>query len=357
MGVMTLYRSAHPGNVPIGARDIMQGITAKTIEKSFEEKLPIRQASIHTWTAFTSLIFHTAGKDIRIGKDGWYYTAEEFQYYPDGPREIEKKLSLIQDVSRFLAERHIPLVIALLPAKARIYPEHLYLLDFPQSKMLLYENTVRALRERGIHAPDLLPVYERYRHTALAFPRTDTHWSPGMAAQVAEALTSYVRDIPDVSFPAVAFKTSLLPEENYLGDLPKRMVPTGIFNRWVGPFPEKLIRMRTERIQKGQSDSLFNEETIPIVLIGTSYSAGENWNFDGALKTSFQADVLNMAVKGRGPLFPLEEFFSATDFENAPPALVIWEIPERSLEVSYDLEKEIPLTLKKLREAGLEKLR
>ena len=356
MGSVTLYRSFHPGETPSRWKDVMQGVCAKSIEKRFEDDLPIRQGAIQAWTAFTSSLFHTASKEIRIGKDGWYYTTEEFQYFPDGPREIEKKLTLIQDISTFLSRHHIALVVALLPAKARLYPEHLYLIDFPESKIPLYENTIAALRERGIHAPDLLPVYEQYRRHALAFPRTDTHWSPGMAAEVASTLAAYVRKIPEISLPTAEFKTSLLPEEEYIGDLPKRMVPTGVYGRWVGPFPEKLVRQKTEKIEKDQDDALFGDEAIPSVLVGTSYSAGENWNFDGALKTAFQADVLNMAIKGRGPLFPLDEFFKTTDFENAPPKLVIWEIPERSLEVAYDHEIEIPVTLKKLRAAGLEEL-
>jgi alginate O-acetyltransferase complex protein AlgJ len=74
---------------------------------------------------------------------------------------------------------------------------------------------------------------------------------------------------------------------------------------------------------------LFDEVTIPVTLVGTSYSAGRPWNFDGALKEVLGADVLNVAAEGQGPLVPMQRYLDSPRFADAPPALVIWEIPER----------------------------
>ena len=52
---------------------------------------------------------------------------------------------------------------------------------------------------------------------------------------------------------------------------------------------------------------LFGTQTIPVTLVGTSYSADERWNFTGALQTALGADVLNLATEGRGPLPPMRE--------------------------------------------------
>ena len=72
-----------------------------------------------------------------------------------------------------------------------------------------------------------------------------------------------------------------------------------------------------------------------MALIGTSYSAIEKWNFEGALKSALQADVLNLADEGQGPLEPMAKFLKDTDFSRTNIKLVVWEIPERFITTSY----------------------
>ncbi|MFO1242230.1 MAG: hypothetical protein U1E36_03390 [Rickettsiales bacterium] len=329
----------------------MQGVAARKVEGDFEKSLPFRDAAIQTWTAFTSSVFHTASKDIHIGKDGWYYTTEELQYYPDGADNYARKIGLISDVQHYLERYDIPLVVLLLPAKARIYPEHLRAIDFPVGKQQIYKKALNALHAKGIIAPDLLPVYESYKaEGGLVYLRTDTHWTPEMAEKVANTLPKTLSDyLPGVQLPKTGFTTITKKSEPFLGDLPKRMVPTGLFQPFVGPFGEIITPHVTTKLDEGEA-GLFEETQVPVTLLGTSYSADPKWNFEGAIKTALQSDVLNLAEKGRGPIYPLEQFFKTTDFINAPPKLVIWEIPERSLEVPYDFNVEAPHAMKAINE-------
>jgi alginate O-acetyltransferase complex protein AlgJ len=59
------------------------------------------------------------------------------------------------------------------------------------------------------------------------------------------------------------------------------------------------------------------------------------WNFEGALKEALGADVLNVANQGEGPVRPMQEYLVSETLQNTPPELVIWEIPERFINVSY----------------------
>lgn len=349
LGLTTLTKSILHYDGPTHSWNAwMKGEAARKVEGNFEDTLPIRQAAISGWTAFTSFVFKTASNKIHIGKDGWYYTTEELEYFPDGAESYAKKMELISDVKHFLDRRKIPLVMLIIPAKARIYPEHLHNVHLPRSKEVIYAQALKDLHAKGIVAPDLIPVFTEFKQGGgAAFLRTDTHWSPLMADHVAKTLATVLEfNFPHLDIPHTAYKTIEQPHESFLGDLPKRMVPTGVFQKWVGPYPEMFIPLKTEKQEA--EEGLFDEQQVPVVLLGTSYSADPKWNFEGSLKTALQADVLNLAEKGRGPIFPLEEFFKSTDFANNPPKLVIWEIPERALDVAYDFSKEAPSAVKAL---------
>ena len=68
-----------------------------------------------------------------------------------------------------------------------------------------------------------------------------------------------------------------------------------------------------------------------MTLVGTSYSANTNWNFEGFLKEYLETDVLNMADQGLGPLVVMDKYLENDAWKNSPPRLVIWEMPERYL--------------------------
>ncbi|EVT89068.1 hypothetical protein Z046_00225 [Pseudomonas aeruginosa VRFPA09] len=59
-----------------------------------------------------------------IGKDGWLFTDEEFKPAPSG-QQLEDNWALVRGVQRELNRRGVKLVLAVIPAKARLYPEHI----------------------------------------------------------------------------------------------------------------------------------------------------------------------------------------------------------------------------------------
>jgi len=87
------------------------------------------------------------------------------------------------------------------------------------------------------------------------------------------------------------------------------------------------------------SDLLGDAETPEVALVGTSYSAQPRWNFHGALQEALQQDVGNYAKEGLGPFAPMFEYLKSADFAQAPPRLVVWEIPERYLVTHQKLDE------------------
>ena len=72
-----------------------------------------------------------------------------------------------------------------------------------------------------------------------------------------------------------------------------------------------------------------------VALVGTSYSANPDWNFEGFLKLSLNRDVVNFATEGEGPIVPMLNFLERYLQELPALELVVWEIPERYLGQEY----------------------
>jgi len=103
---------------------VLDGSLAKSIEHHYDENFPLKQAGINLWAALEYLAFGEGRSGLVVGEDGWLYSDEEFDPVADGQRQLRDNLALIRGVQRQLAERDIQLLLAIVPAKTRLYPEH-----------------------------------------------------------------------------------------------------------------------------------------------------------------------------------------------------------------------------------------
>lgn len=268
------------------------------------------------------------------------FTSEEFAYYPGEEERVERWIDYVAAVDETLEGRGIDLVVVVVPAKARLYPEQLGRYEYPDYAQDRVDRFREGVLERGVPAPDLTEVYADASGAEEYFLRTDTHWSPAGTLAAARALEpSVTAALEAKGSPRTEFVWSRRGAEEFEGDL-LTFLPLGPFMERFGPEPE---RVRTVEVTEGESVSqdeptgLFEEVTIPITLVGTSYSAEELWNFDGAIKSVVNADVLNVATEGEGPFIPMAEWLESDAIEETPPDVVIWEIPERYLPVIYEV--------------------
>ena len=104
-----------------------------------------------------------------------------------------------------------------------------------------------------------------------------------------------------------------------------------MWRRWVGPDSETIETFETRR-SDARSLGLFEEVDTPVVLVGTSFSARDDFHFLGFLKSELRADVLSYAKEGQGPFVPMDVVLQSTALAEARPQFVIWEIPERYLD-------------------------
>lgn len=313
-------------------KSIVTGEWATAYEKQFNDDIPFRQFAIDTWGALEYLTFHEGKEGVLVGSDGWLYTNEEFLSYPDADTALENKVKLAVAAQSQLEQLGARFLVAVIPAKARVYPENLGAYSYPSYKEGVYSDFIDALEAQGIPVLGLLEPLALAKTDSHVFLHTDTHWTPFGAEIAANAIAKQVEAASLLpSLNTSSFSTEAAAPMTHEGDL-LAYIPMGNL-QYLGPQPDTLPVLTTS--QEGGGPGLFGSQSIPITLIGTSYSANSKWHFEGALKQALGADVLNLADEGQGPVVPLEAYLSSDELRDNPPELVIWEVPERFLTVSY----------------------
>lgn len=317
--------------------DVLHGRTAFAFEKKFEEVFPLKDTAVGVFGVVSYGLLHTGRDGVVIGKDGWFFTKEEFETLKNADKAFNEKIMFIDDVKRYFAQQHVGLVVALIPSKTRVYEEFLQDgVSLPESRRYTYENFRKALMEKHIVVPDLEMILREGKASAPMFMKTDTHWTAQGAQRVAQALAETVKQsCPAVTLTEQTFKTTVGAEKAYDGDL-LRYVKTGFMRSVVGPDSEKIISYQTD-VDGGSAD-LFGDAKVDVALVGTSYSVQKDWHFEGYLKEALHADVLNLADEGKGPIEPMVNFLQKHDLKSSPLKVVVWEIPERFIQKTYDIK-------------------
>lgn len=309
-------------------KDIVTGEAMVTYEKeNLDAKVPWRDASVNLWGGLNYHLFGEARDGALIGHDGWLFTTEEYQTAPGDARELRTKLAYIQQVRDELKTDGAQLVVALIPAKARVYADKTAV-PVPAQTDALYQSTRFNLEKAGIRTPDLLSAFEKARSRTDVFLKTDTHWTPAGAALAATTIADAVKDL-GVELPAATYAAQTQPITSRAGDL-TRYVPGA-------PLTDQVQAVTYTRTDEG-GGGLFGDEGIAVTLVGTSYSAETKdnvWHFDGALANALGTEVLNMAREGKGPIVPMREYLVSQERKDNPAQVVVWEIPERFLRVEY----------------------
>lgn len=331
-GVILSFMNPGFRNPPeTGLRPFLQGDWTTAYQNNYEEELTVRDFARNVWGFIRYVLFKEGEDGIVVGRDNWLFTAEEFTIYGNRQQQVKTTINYITKVQQELSEQGVHLVIAAVPAKLRVYPEYLGRNGIPEELENRYRFFLSELSGAGVPAPDILSALEKEKESRRMFLRTDTHWTPNGASAAAEKISETV--IPLLEQESVS-RGDIVRERgdtiSYRGDL-FNFLPLGAFQDRVGPPPEQ-VETFTYVKKDGRQQSLFGEIETPVALVGTSYSAGELWNFAGALEAALDVDVINMATEGDGPFIPMqgfiEELKSRDDFN---PEVVVWEIPERYL--------------------------
>ena len=328
-----LLALANPALLDSPREPLLDGSWAAAYQEQFDSESLLFDPATTLWGVIDYALFDQGRPGLLIGSDGWLYSTEEFAY-PSQPELaatlLEARLAEIAAVDERLQQQGVELVVALLPAKARVYPEHLGRYELPEGPSVRYREALARLQERGVTVADLLPPLLAAKEHGPVFLRTDTHWTPFGARVAARQVAAEVSRLgPFQWLDEQEYVSSSSEPRPYRGDL-TRFLPLGPLYGSIGPADDLLREVETSSSSAAGSD-LFASVQLPVVLVGTSYSQDERWNFAGWLRQALGNDVLVAAQRGEGPFTPMTEYLEGEAFSTAPPRVVVWEIPERYL--------------------------
>jgi len=358
LGLAGLSLKAFPSFSAAEGTSVLNGKLAHAFEGHYDAEFPIKRLGTNLWAALDYAVFEEGRPGVVLGKEGWLFTDEEFEPAPS-QQQLDDNWALVRGVQEELERRGVKLVLAIIPAKTRLYPEYLGKEQPAALHASLYQDFLQRARQAGMAAPELLETLEKAKDNGQVFLRTDTHWTPLGAEAVAQRLGESIRAGQGADLPTQTFITEAGKSTPHKGDLLTFLPLDPLFSDLLPP-EDQLEQRQTHPVEDAASASgdggnsdLFGDSAQPqVALVGTSYSANPRWNFAGALKQALSADVINYAKEGKGPLEPMLELLQDEGFKQKPARLLVWEFPERYLPMHSDLSQFNPDWLAQLRAAG-----
>ena len=310
-------------------------VTHKIAKQLSEAGVPQKAADLERGASW--LMLHDTGARVRPGCDGWLFLTDEMRINRHAQVNAQTKAAAVRDIQQQLAGRGIRLLVAVVPDKSRIASAQLCDLRRPVQLQHRAMAWVEGLNKAGVSAVDLAPVLQSVGSDA--YLRTDTHWSEAGASAAARAIAVQVQAMGISATPHKLYETARQDPARRPGDLVRlaglEWLPVGL-----QPAVESVAASRfSEKADSSPSDAdnlddLLGNDNLPnVALIGTSFS--RNSNFAGFLQQALGAPIGDFSKDGGEFSGGANGYFSNPAFKQTPPALVIWEIPERDLQTPY----------------------
>jgi len=268
------------------------------------------------------------GPSVRAGCSDWLFLADELEVHADREKSAQFRADLAVRLNAQLRARGIKLLMVVVPDKTRVESSHLCGLHRPASFESRVTNWQASLKGQGIATLDLTTTLmntpgERYY-------RSDTHWNETGASAAAKTV--------GITLVGLGWATVAPAGEVALN--PVRTARSGDLVHLAGldGLPG-FLRPALEQAQVTEvapvavaSDDLFGDSGTPgVALIGTSYS--RNSNFVPFLAHRLGEPLANLAKDGGDFSGAATAYFAGATFRDTPPKLVVWEIPERVIEM------------------------
>lgn len=192
-------------------------------EVDLEDRSPVIEALVPTVNALVTKRLRGSTESVYPGRQGWWFYRPDVDYVT-GPGFLTARartgddrawdpLPALLELQRGVAARGIELIVAPVPVKPTVYPEH-FSSRLADARTPIqnpsYQRFLLRLREAGIRHADLGEVLWRVRDGPVpVFLATDTHWSPVGVTVAATALAEAVVNA-DVAWqrPTVAYARS-----------------------------------------------------------------------------------------------------------------------------------------------------
>lgn len=272
-----------------------------------------------------ALTLSTGNAQITVtpGNSGWIFLDEEYIFGDtETLRDLKDSIALISQVDTLLKNRGVRLVISPVPIKARLYKEYLTK-SLPTVVENRYVTILKELQSRNITVADTNSLLTKSKASLnILYNRMGSHWSPEGAFIAAKATAQTVMQLSE--YKSLAKKEYIFKKGQIVKNVDNlsNVLPADMRKNY--PSDNYQIYDFSEKNPAG----LLDEEVPEVALVGTSYSESA-WSFPGALRYHLKTDVLDASQPGRNIWPPMSDYLNSDAFQDAPPKILIWEIPER----------------------------
>jgi alginate O-acetyltransferase complex protein AlgJ len=286
-------------------------------------------------------------REFTLGKNGFIFEKlNAIQTWDDTRSQIavrlDQQIDVIKAIHDTLEARGTKLVIALVPMVHRIYVAQLPgRFKLPSMVPGSYRTVINRLNRLGVLTPDIESAYLGYaKHDQLRAPlflRADHHWSPNGGLEAARIVANAIqkRYGPEIAaMPQVKYDLKFRDAKRYVeyASFFRAMPPrerTGIQPDLIR-IPEFSLKTGGDS-QTGSDLGLLTDTTPKITVVGTSFSSIQVFGFAASIAQRLSRDVLNAAQSGKEAWTPMGEYLASDTFQDHPPSIIVWEIPQSFL--------------------------
>jgi alginate biosynthesis protein AlgX len=271
--------------------------------------------------------------EMTQGKDGWFFRIT---------RDLNSQLLLTPEAEKLfsrlafaLQRRGTLLVLSPVPPRATVARDYLDMKNpvqaafSPDKATENYQHVTRSLAQAGVMMPDLFETTPPPREMSAERPfffKRDHHWTPYGARAVAQKIGELVKatELYKTLKPS-NYETKIISRSGWK---PAMAIELQRLCRDVIP-PEPFERFQTQMVAGNDADALFGDEDAsePAVLVGSSFSAVQEYNFDGFLMEATGLEIANHAISAGMQFNAITSYTSSPGFETARPPFIIWEMP------------------------------
>lgn len=319
----------------------VQGDLARSLADELTHA-PVPVALADAERALTWLLVGSLGPRVRQGCGQWLFLEDELVVHPDAAHSAQARLNAVVKVRDRLRGFGIELVIATVPDKSRVQRAQLCNTYRPVSFQTRLSDWEAGLAERAVRHASLLPALEALEQAESVAPflKSDTHWSEAGAQAAAQTVAATVGQVGVALTPHQRYVSKRGETQTREGDL-VRLAGLDWLPAALQPPPDSVspTHFSTEESPVEQSSvghdaaaDLFGDANLPsVALIGSSYSRTSS--FAQFLEAVLETPVPNLAQDGGDFWRAAKAYLGTAELRDAPPRVVIWEIPERVLQM------------------------
>lgn len=304
----------------------VDGKLLRKFERFYDKRFFLREPAVRAWADLRFMLFGEATSGVVLGHDGWLFTNQEYLVTRDLPANLQQQVQAIVQVRERLAAHGKKLVLLPVPMKLDIYAAHARVQPDPRA-VALYDRFVEQLRAEGVDVTPLRKAFLDAREAQTLFLPNDTHWSPA-GARLAAA--TFAQGNPGL-VGNTAYRSRQVGSKPHIGDL-MNYVQFDTRLAAMDFAPVELPLFETLKAEQSISDAaLFGDEGSPLLLVGTSYSKIDDWNFVGFMKQYLHSDLVTLAQEAHGPFQAMELLLQGPQLTDPAFDTVIWEFPLRTV--------------------------